>query len=271
MSGPTTVDPSAGRPLSGWRVVVTGDAERTRDLDRRVSELGASVVRLPVVAVSEPSDAGAALDAAVGRLLASAYDWVLVTSANGVERLHRSLAGRPVPATVRWAAVGPSTSRTLEAVGLPCHLAPSAATADDLVDALVATSTPARALYPRAERVRTDVAGRLRAAGWSVDDVVAYRTVGATPDPSQCEAARAADAVLFTSGSAVEHTVVALGRAGVPDVVVTIGPATSTAVRDQGLAVSTEAVPHSIDGMVGALVGETVGREPGHRGSRHEP
>ncbi len=99
-----------------------------------------------------------------------------------------------------------------------------------------------------------DLAARLSAAGWLVDEVVAYRTTGADPDPLARDAARGADAVLFTSGSAVEQAITLLGAEGVPPLVVTIGPSTSAATRAAGLRVAAEAQPHSADGLIDALV-----------------
>jgi uroporphyrinogen-III synthase len=257
--------PTGDAVLAGWRVVVTGDAHRSTELGQRVAERGADVVRLPVVAIESAADGGAGLDAAARRLSAGDYAWVIVTSANAVDRLQRALAGRGVPDAVRWAAVGPSTGRAIEAAGFPCHLVPSVATADGLATELAVTAAPGHALYPRAERVQSDLAARLSDAGWAVDDVVAYRTTGAEPDPSARDAARGADAVLFTSGSAVEHTVSLLGPEGVPSLVVTIGPSTSAAARAAGLQVAAEAGPHSADGLIDALVSlaRSGARSPG--------
>ncbi|HXW39535.1 MAG TPA: uroporphyrinogen-III synthase [Acidimicrobiales bacterium] len=252
--------------LAGWRVVVTGDAARTSDLGRRVSERGAEVVALPVVSVGDPADGGAALRAAASRLVTGDYDWVMVTSTNGVDRLRRAIGGRSFPPSLRWAAVGPSTGRALEGAGLPCDLVPEAATADALADALVAAAPAARVLYPRAERVRSDLADHLRRASWTVDDVVAYRTTAAAPDAATRGAAQRADAVLFTSGSAVEQTVAVLGTDGVPPVVVTIGPSTSAVARTAGLRVAAEARPHSTGGLVEALVAVAGGRREGSAG-----
>jgi uroporphyrinogen-III synthase len=247
-------EPTDDSALAGWRVVVTGDAHRSSELGQRVAERGADVVRLPVVAIEPAPDGGVGLEAAAGRLSAGDYAWVILTSANAVDRLQRALAGRGVPDAVRWAAVGPSTGRAIEAAGFSCHLVPSVATADGLVTELVERATPGYALYPRAERVQSDLAARLSEAGWVVDDVVAYRTSAAVPDPLAREAARGADAVLFTSGSAVKHAVSFLGAEDVPPFVVTIGPSTSAAVRAAGLQVAAEADPHSGDGLIDALV-----------------
>lgn len=253
-----------GAPLGHHRVVVTGDEARVADLERRVTALGAVAIRLPVNVIEEAPDGGRALGAAATELVEGAYDWVVVTSANAVDRLRRALGDRPVPQRVRWSAVGPATGRALTAAGLPCHLLPPASTAQSLAAALVGSaglavstvpSVPTgRMLYPRAEHVRSDLAARLRAAGWSVDEVVAYRNESADPEPSEVRAAQDAEAVLLTSSSATERVVALLGPDRVPPIVVTLGPSTSASARNAGLEVTAEADPHTGEALVGALV-----------------
>jgi uroporphyrinogen-III synthase len=101
--------------LAGTSVVVTRARAQASGLVQRLAALGAVVVELPVIAIEDPVDGGAALDAAAGRLVAGAYEWVVVTSANAVTRLVDALGGRVVPPATRWAAVGTSTARSLEA------------------------------------------------------------------------------------------------------------------------------------------------------------
>ena len=116
--------------------------------------------------------------------------------------------------------------------------------------------------------VRADLAAGLRAKGWLVDEVVAYRTVSVAPGPVAVAAARRADAVAFTSSSTVRNTVELLGAGGLPPVVVTIGPVTSGEARAAGVAVSGEADPHTIDGLVQALVVAISGDHPAGGGRR---
>jgi uroporphyrinogen-III synthase len=87
-----------------------------------------------------------------------------------------------------------------------------------------------------------------------VDEVVAYRTVAGDPPPEAVHAAGRADGVAFTASSTVTRTVDLLGAAGVPPIVVTIGPATTEAARSAGLDVAAEADPHTIDGLVEVVV-----------------
>ena len=58
-------------------------------------------------------------------------------------------------------------------------------------------------LVVQAETARSDVAGGLRAKGWRVEVVAAYRTVPVRPSAATLIGVLSADAVLFASGSAV--------------------------------------------------------------------
>jgi uroporphyrinogen-III synthase len=109
-------------------------------------------------------------------------------------------------------------------------------------------------LFPRAETVRGTLAAGLRAKGWVVDEVVAYRTVASVPGADALDAARRADAITFTSSSTVDHAIALLGPDGLPPVVVSIGPVTSGSARAAGVEVTAEAEPHTIEGLVEAVV-----------------
>jgi uroporphyrinogen-III synthase len=241
-------------------VVVTRTRAQASSLVDRLSGEGASVVELPVIAVEDPSDGGEALRHSADQAAAGAYDWLVFTSTNGASRFLARLGDRPVSRATRWAAVGPGTAATLARGGHPPDLVPATSVAEALTDALPGPSHPTggpstgRVLFPRAESVRGVLASGLRAKGWVVDEVVAYRTVAGSPQPDAVAAASRADAVAFTSSSTVERTVELLGIDKVPPVVVSIGPITSASVGAAGLSVTAEAVEPTIDGLVAAVV-----------------
>jgi delta-aminolevulinic acid dehydratase/porphobilinogen synthase len=63
------------------------------------------------------------------------------------------------------------------------------------------------------------------------------------------------DAVTFTSSSTVKNFCDAVGPLATPQPsVITIGPVTSQTARDLGLRVDAEADPHTIDGLVNAVL-----------------
>ena len=220
--------------------------ERPGELASLLVERGATVVHVPLISVVEAGDGGKALRDALSRL--ADYDWLLVTSPAGSERV--GAAARVVPG-VRLAAVGTGTARVLEREsGRAVDLVPSVQRADGLVAAFAAAVTsPQRVLLAQADRAASTLTDALRRAGHEVSAVTAYRTVPVEPDRSTVGEA---DAVLFASGSAVESWCRAFGTA-VPPLVVAIGPTTAAAAARYGLKVSAVAADHSLDGLVAEL------------------
>lgn len=255
MSGPRPVGASgAGAPLEGCRVVVT--RERPGALADLLDAAGASVVHVPLIVIGEPSDRGESLQRELARL--TDYDWLLVTSAAGAERV-----GDAASATTGTllAAVGTATAATLaDRAGRPVDLVPERHTANDLAAAFVARhrDRPAqRVLLALADRAGSDLADTLAHHGHAVTRVTAYRTRLRTPSAAERQALHDSDAVLFASGSAAEAWRAALGPAAdelLPRHVIAIGPTTSAAARKSGLKVTAVATDQTLTGLVDALV-----------------
>jgi uroporphyrinogen-III synthase len=215
--------------LAGVRVAVT--RPEAGALGDRLTELGATVVHVPLIEIGEPVDGGVALRGALARL--AAFDWLVVTSANGARRVG---AAARLHQGLRLAAVGPATAAALEAeAGRGVDLVPALAQAEGLLAEFPAT--PARILLAQADRARSVLADGLAAAGHHVETVTAYRTVTRRPDPDELERLAGVGAVVLSSGSAAIAWVDALGTSA-PPVVVAIGPVTADVARSRGLAVT---------------------------------
>src|SRR4029453_14301694 len=78
-------------PLFGKRVVVTRPRRQASDLADRLARLGATPLLLPAVEILPPKDLGP-VDAAIARL--DQFDWVVFTSANGVQSFFDRLLER---------------------------------------------------------------------------------------------------------------------------------------------------------------------------------
>jgi uroporphyrinogen-III synthase len=233
------------RSLEGCRVLVT--RERPGELAAKLVERGATVIHVPLIAVEEAEDGGAALSDALSRL--ADYDWLVVTSPAGSERV--GAVARLVPG-VRLATVGTATARVLEhESGRPVDLVAPIQRADGLASAFIAEATsPQRVLVAQADIAAPTLVDALRRAGHDVTTVTAYRTVPLEADPVAVDGA---DAVLFASGSAVESWCRAFGAETAPPLVVAIGPTTAAAAEGFGLKVSAVATDHSLDGLVAEL------------------
>ncbi|MBP7629692.1 MAG: uroporphyrinogen-III C-methyltransferase [Acidimicrobiales bacterium] len=246
-----------GRPLFGRTVVVTRARAQASAFAHELRSLGASVIEAPTIEVVDPSDGGAALRAAVDELSSGtgAYDWLVVTSVNGVERTFDHLPDARVLAGVRVAAVGTATAEALAARRIVADLVPERFVAEGLIEAFPAPPPEGgRVLLARAEVARTELPDALRAMGWEVHDVAAYRTAPAAVADDVAERIAAADAVTFTSSSTVTNLVAAVGADRVPPVVASIGPVTTATARKLGLEVTVEATPHTTEALLAALV-----------------
>jgi uroporphyrinogen III methyltransferase / synthase len=239
-----------GRPLFGRRVVVTRARAQASSLVEKLAALGAETVELPTIEIAGPADGGEALRTAADRL--PTYDWVAFTSVNAVERVFAKVRDARAFGPARVAAVGPGTAAALAARGIVADLTPPSAVAEALVDAFPAG--PGTVLLPQAAAARPVLAGGLRAKGWEVDAVEAYRTVAARPADEALAAAAKADAVAFTSSSTVTSYLALAGPDALPPVVACIGPVTAATAAEHGVAVTVVAAEHTVDGLVDALV-----------------
>ncbi len=239
-----------GRALEGRRIVITRPAEKGRRLADRLRALGAEPIEFPTVRI-EPAEPGP-LDAALRAL--SAFDWIVFTSAAGVEAVAERLAAAGKDARElgrrKVAAIGPVTAQALRERGIEPALVPGEYVAEAVLAALGDVRGKSF-LLPRADIAREALPAGLKAKGAVVTEVTAYRTVGAGGPPPDLSGA---DAVTFTSSSTVRHFVAsgaAVGRAKV----VCIGPVTAATARELGLTVDAVADDYTEDGLIQALEG----------------
>lgn len=284
---------SLGRPLLGRTVVVTRPPEQAASLAEPLAHLGAEVLLAPTIRiVPRPWDDEVA--AVVTRL--REYHLVVFTSANAVRVFldHLEAAGRRrevasaadavVPRALApgllVAAVGPATASALEQRGVTCDVVAGEYVAEGLLAALAhagAAPAGARVLIPAARLARPALPDALRAGGARVDVLTVYDTVAAGALDVPLADLAAADFITFTSGSTARELAGLIGAAlqapvgeggpappAVADLLAgvrlcSIGPTTSTALRELGLAVAVEALEHTAAGLVEAVVAAAAG------------
>jgi len=196
------------RSLEGWIVVVTRAEGPRGSLGAAFEDEGAEVLRIPTVEVGPPSDL-ADLERALGRI--ASYDWIAFTSPRSVGALASRSA--KLPEGVRVAAVGPSTGARVEAEGWRTSVVGSGNGAETLAERLIAAGVGegSAVLFPASSRAGAAFERVLHRAGARVDRVTAYETRPVTFDPSRRPELRRADVVTFTSPSAVEGWLSAIG------------------------------------------------------------
>ena len=269
---PVAGQPGAQRgPLAAKTVVVTRPVDQAGPVRRALEAAGARVLLVPATAIVGPGDGAAALRRATERL--REFDWIVFTSANAVDRLLQEVVDVRALGGARLAAVGRATAEALARHRLLADLVPGKATAEGLVEELPGPATGdgtregagGRVLYPKAAEARPTLGDGLRAKGWDVQEVEAYRTVPADPPaPGVVERLVSADAVVFAAPSAIDAYLSMRDAGGrplaVPPLVACIGPVTAEAARGRDLAVGAVASRPSPDALVDALVQAWVER-----------
>ncbi len=268
----------------GVRVLVGRARHQASALSGELSRLGATVIEIPFIEIRWPRSFEG-LDRALENL--AEFDWLILTSVNGVDAMWERLAKlgmRPESLKhLRIAAIGPATKKAIEQRGANVDVVPKEYVAESVVRSLRRRVKGMRVLLVRAKVARDVIPQELRKAGAQVDVVEAYETVVPQSSRTRLRSVlrnprRRPHVVTFTSSSTVRNFVALLGakfppfyklRAGflAKDArngaraasfeeirCASIGPVTSSTLRELGLRVDIAAKEFTILGLVKAIV-----------------
>jgi uroporphyrinogen III methyltransferase/synthase len=240
-------------PLAGRSVAVTRARAQASGLAARLRELGAHVLETPAIRI-------APLSAEVPDL--AAFDLICLTSPTGAHelfaRLQASARDARALAGLTVAAIGPGTARALAEHGVVADVVPDRFVAEGLVEAL-AERPVRRALVARASEARDVLPDALRERGAVVEVLALYETMAEPLGEAELRRLERAEYLTFTSSSTVRYLLqVAPGRIGAQTRLVSIGPVTSSTLREHGLTPHVEAERHDIDGLIDALVADAT-------------
>jgi uroporphyrinogen III methyltransferase/synthase len=259
------------RALFGWKVLVPRTKEQAGAMSERLRDHGAVPVEVPTIAV-EPPRTPTQMERAIKGLVTGRYEWIVFTSVNAVKAVREKFEEFGLDARafagVKIACVGESTADAVRAFGIRPELLPSGEQSseglladfppyDDVLDPID------RILLPRADIATETLAEGLRARGWEIDDVTAYRTVRAAPPAAEIRDAIKSggfQAVCFTSSSTVRNLVGIAGKPHNRTVVACIGPQTAATAREFGLRVDVQPEAANVPALIEALAEFAVKR-----------
>ena len=260
----------ARRSLHGKHILVTRSRNQSGRLRGLLEAKGARVAEIPMIETRlavEPE--------VLGEVLAgiAAYEWIVFTSPNGAryffELFFKAFSDIRSIGGARFAAIGKSTAKEIERWKLQVDLLPQQAVAESLADALVETqSLPhGMVLVVTGNLNREILVRKLEEEGEAiVDTLQVYETyhpqVEESPDLDWV-AREGIDYVVFTSSSTVEHytrnriRIEKDGSRSSPRYV-SMGPITSSALLQEGIADFIEAEESSLEAVVDAIEKDAI-------------
>jgi uroporphyrinogen-III synthase len=254
------------KPLTDVRVLVGRARHQLSKLAAELRQRGAEVIEIPFIEICPPRSY-APLDTALRNI--SHYDWLVVTSVNGVDALASRLKQLRIPveqlADLQIAAIGPATGQAIERLGLEVSIVPREYVAESVVESLRTKVRGKHILLVRAKVARDVIPREFGRLGATVDVIEAYETALPSASRKELQALmsdpdRRPHVVTFTSSSTVRNFVELLGGKGrSPQRILdgiqfaSIGPVTSATLREFGLPVHIEAEEYTIPGLVRAV------------------
>ncbi|HEX4603856.1 MAG TPA: uroporphyrinogen-III synthase, partial [Candidatus Angelobacter sp.] len=210
---------------------------------------------------------------ALGRI--GNYDWLILTSVNGVEALFARLKRlRIQPAKLKHlqvAAIGPATQREIEEHGLKVTVTPEKYIAEAVVEALQGKTERKRVLLVRAKVARDVLPIELRKAGAKVDVAEAYETL--VPAGAKAKLNRIfvndstrPDIVTFTSSSTATNFFSLLEKDHFHALreiwLASIGPVTSATLQQLGFKANIQAMDYTMEGLALAIAKHVLTTHP---------
>ncbi len=256
--------PNAKRPLAGTRILVGRARHQAGSLSTSLRGLGATVIEIPFIEIRKPQSYRA-LDEALRNL--KTYDWLILTSVNGVQAMWDRLRRLRIPRThlkrVEIAAIGPATKKAIVKQGLKVKMMPEEYVAESVVKGLRDKVNGKRILLVRAKIARDVIPEELRAAGAQVDVAEAYETVVPEKSRQRLQSLmknprRRPHVVTFTSSSTAKNFAELVGSKAqrtIKDIqLASIGPVTSATLRELQIPPTIEAREFTMGGLVRAIV-----------------
>ena len=255
----------ASAPLTGQRILIGRAKHQASALSSRLQALGAKVLEIPFIEIRKPRSFQP-FDEAL--LNIQNYDWLILTSVNGVDALRDRLQKLRLRSAklkhLKIAAIGPATKAALEGCGLKVDVVPKKYVAESVVKSLRTKVKGKRVLLARARVARDVIPRELRTLGAIIDIVEAYETIVPRQSRDRLRKAladpkRRPTMATFTSSSMVRNFVTLAGKKIAQAAVqrglrlASIGPVTSATLRELALPVHVEAQKFTIPGLVEAI------------------
>ena len=249
--------------VRGKRILITRAREQSSEFATRLRDLGAEVIEFPTIEIVPPFS-WEGLDQAIDQL--KSYDWIIFTSANGVnfffERLRERGKDGYLPSSLKVCAIGPATAYQLRDRGIQVDYTPKEFIAEAILEGFKQMAVKGRRiLLARAKEARDVLPQGLRKMGAEVDVVVTYQTMkpkGGSRRLKKLLKDGVIDVITFTSSSTVNHFAELLKKEDLKKLldgiaIACIGPITARTAKKCGMRVQIQPKQYTISGLTQAI------------------
>lgn len=242
------------RRCFGKRIWITSPEHTAKILGQKFAELGADVIRMPVIAIAPPTD-WRPVDAILQTL--DQIDWIVFSSVYGVEGFFSRLRvlgkdGRCMH-RCQFAAVGSGTAVAIEKESMHCDMVPQVSGADSLAELLVHLCERKRFLFVRNPDGETSAMDRLARAGAEVLTMDIYFQLKTPSLPAEWLGrikSGEIHAITATSKNIATQTVALLGESSRDQKWLSLSPAITARLHDLGCENVETAREPSFDALV---------------------
>jgi len=259
------------KPLFGRRVLVTRARSQASELAECIDDLGGEPYEFPAIDLIQPTDPSVLdkLDEALRRI--ETYDWIILTSANGVEYffLRMQQLGIDIRRMVKaqFAAVGPKTEEAILNRGIIPSVVPATFyQAEGVLQSMLPELKQGQeVLLPRADLARDYLPNQLLQLGMNVTQVDVYNNVVCSEGIEDLiELLHRGDIhiVTFTSSSTVnnmcrlleEHTGGKAAELLSKAKIACIGPVTAATISSWGIEIDGLAAEATIESLLDTII-----------------
>ncbi len=248
--------------LQGKRVLITRDISQVEGLRVKLDLLGAEVLCVATIAISDPPD-WKPFDHAAEAV--TDFDWVVFSSTNAVRRTAKRMSqlkiDHPRFKILKKAAVGNQTAEAANEEGWRIDLVPGQFQAEGLLDALLKSDIKGKKIWmPRALQARSFLIDELEKAGAVVTETPVYQNTIPYENRDRLRHIllnEKIDWITFTSSSTVTNFFKILGDLQLEiqlSKLASIGKITTETIKEHGYIPSFTAKPQNLKGLCQGIV-----------------
>lgn len=254
-------------PLDSCRVLVTREKGQSDNLTSKIKECGGIPVTVPLLGFTFPEYKEKLLEKAAET---ADYDWLILTSHNGVEFFFRLLEEIDSPIQLpRIAVIGKKTGETLEKYGFKADFIPTEFVAENFVKEFIPLlEENTKVLLPKGNRARSVIAKAIKSAGAHCEELILYETYfpkESGPVVVDLLKNRSLDVITFTSSSTVDHFMEIVHthqlQPYLDSIIITvIGPIAEKTALNYGLKVEVCPEQYTVSAMIDSLAAYLIDR-----------